>query len=91
MSESVKQSPIKELRERMGVSQGELAMILAVSKTRVGDLERGTGEISPAILSKLAGLGLDPDEIAQKQVEFIEEKRQELIAKFKKSQKGSCP
>ena len=80
------QSPIKELRVKMGLSQGEIALMLLVSKTRIGDLERGTGEISPAILSKLADLGIDADEIAKKQAEYIDKMRQSLIARFKKSQ-----
>ena len=80
-------SPIKKIRSEMGMSQGEFSMIIGVSKTQIGDLERGTSEISPGIASKLRELlGDNVDGIVEEPEAYVKLRKKELMERFKKSQ-----
>jgi transcriptional regulator with XRE-family HTH domain len=57
---------IRRERERRGLSQEGLAALAGVSRTHIGEIERGATALSVATLVAIAeGLGMKPSEIVQ--------------------------
>jgi transcriptional regulator with XRE-family HTH domain len=75
-------SPFVKWRQKAGVPATELALALEISKTHLGDLERGTCDISDAILRRLAGIGIDPAEFHEEHIKWMEERRTTIVKKL---------
>ena len=57
-------SPLRELREKKGLSQADLAALSGVDRGTIIDLELGRRKPRPSTRRKLAkGLGVRPEEI----------------------------
>ncbi|MBN2015911.1 helix-turn-helix domain-containing protein [Candidatus Dojkabacteria bacterium] len=83
-------SPVRELRQNLGINQSEFAMILGCSSTFLYKIENGLVPLSPRIVGALLEIDADAAEnIAQKYEEYMKQKKEEIKdrIKAKKSEK----
>lgn len=81
------QSPLKEFRQRLGLTVGEMAAALGLIYSSYYNAERGLSGIPRKAIPALEELGADPRDLAQLQKEWISdraaERRQAILAKVK--------
>lgn len=77
--ESDLESPIKQIRERCGMSQREFAKIAGIrSASVVSDIEKGLRPISEKMMTALKKAHFDVGSIAQNQTAFMRQREAEL-------------
>lgn len=75
---------IKELRERRGLTQEQLAELIGTTKQQLGRLEKGTRPLSNEWIEKIAGtLEVRPGELFNDFPEELEPKAQSLVDAFR--------
>lgn len=75
-------NPIKQLREKQGLKQLDLALLLGVSEMTLSHWERGARRPRETMILKLAEVfKIDPQALKQGLVSYLEEKRKDLRRK----------
>lgn len=72
-------SPIREIREQLGLSQDNLALVAGEWPATLSQIERGTRKPTKRLLKTLAELGFDVAKIQRKHAEFIERRREDIF------------
>ncbi len=78
-------SPFVQWREKAEVTGTELALALDISKTHLGDLERGTSPLSENVLAKIADMGLDAEAFKEKHIAWMDKRKAGILQKLKVS------
>ena len=76
-------SPVRELRDKLGLSQREFAMLCGLAASTVSNIESGYHPLTKSAIDSLNEIGLDGEQISQAQKQYVEQCRQELIKRFK--------
>jgi len=75
-------SPIKQHREKQGLKQLDLALLLGVSEMQVSHWERPSRIPPDRIIARLAEIfKVDPETLKRGLVSYLEEKREDLRRK----------
>ena len=83
------ESPIKELRKNLRYTQRELAAAAGDTQGHISDVEKGLIALDHQLIDFLELVGIDSAEIEQKQKEYMEETKKQLIERAKtRSHKG---
>ncbi len=76
------ENPIKQHRERQGLKQLDLALLLGTSEMIVSHWERGARRPPKEMITRLAEIfKVDPETLKQGLVSYLEEKREVLRRK----------
>ena len=82
------ESPLKDLRKKLNFTQHELATLANESQVHISDVEKGFRPIDKKLIKFIESIGIDPEEVCQKQNEFVIYTKNQLIERAKTSQKG---
>jgi len=78
------ESPIKKLRKKLDLSQSQFARLVGVSQSHISEIECGISKIDEKVEYFLYQLSsIEPDEIIEEQLEFIEYSQQKLSEKVR--------
>lgn len=72
-------SPIRNIREQLGLSQDNLALIAGEWPATLSQVERGARKPTKRLLKTLAELGFDVTEVQKNHVEFVKRKRERIF------------
>ncbi|MFQ6044525.1 MAG: helix-turn-helix domain-containing protein [Candidatus Poribacteria bacterium] len=75
-------SQIRKIREELGLSQDNLALVAGEWPATLSQIERGTRKPTKRLLKTLAELCFDVAKIQRKHAEFIERKRKTIFRKL---------
>ena len=67
--------PIAQIRDKLDLSQSQLAMLAGVWPGHLSQVENGIRNPNTRLLDTLQELGYDPDELRQSHVDFAEAQR----------------
>lgn len=79
----MKESPLKELRLSLGLTQSEFAGLSSVSQGHISQAELGNVTLSARLLNFLAALHVDADDFALRHNEFMRSIRQKRNDRLK--------
>jgi len=80
---AVEKSPVKEIREQLGISQVALSAASGISRTVISEVESGVHPIPRKLLDLLQRAHVNIDIVMEKQNQYMESKKQELLEKLK--------
>lgn len=81
------ESPIRQMRKELGISQKALSLALGVSPGYLSNVENGLSGIFPKVKGRLRKLHFNVRELDTAQNAFIEQTREELRRRLMEAQK----
>jgi transcriptional regulator with XRE-family HTH domain len=72
-------SPLLAIRQELGLSQDEFALLVAEWPPTISQIERGARKPTKRLLRTLAELGFDIANIQQEHTEFVKWKRERIF------------
>lgn len=75
-------SPIRAIRTKLGLSQGELALLAAEWGSTISLIERGERKPTRRLLETLSELGFDTERIQREHSDFVKQKRANIFRKL---------
>lgn len=79
------ESPVKQLRQRLGLSQDDFSQQVGVSQSYLSNVERGIAPVKGKLRRYLEEVAEDASDVAEKQEEFIEAHKAETFQKVASS------
>jgi len=76
-------SPIYEIRKKIGLSQMQISIVLGCSQSHISAVECGFSFFTAGMVEALRRMHVDLAEVERRQREFIEYRRRELEGKFR--------
>jgi len=77
-------SPIREMRQGLGMSQSDLAVALGCSQGYLSEIEAGRRPVT-CLMDRLRALHMNAEEISRQQLELVKWKRRHLIQKVREA------
>lgn len=77
------ESPLVQIREKFGLKKDDFALMLDVSLPTLNRIEAGLTKIPEKCLKGLRDLRLDHEKIVELQLQFIEEKKRQILKSLK--------
>ena len=81
-------SPILEIRKKLGVTQKTLAQALSCSQGQISDIERGYDILNDSIVKSLGSLMFDEITIAKEQKKFVKLTKKDALLFIKEMRKN---
>ena len=87
-------SPLRQIREKLSMTQHQLALALGISQSHVSHIELGYVALSKHVVKQLSELNFDTKKLVSLQQKFVEFKRREcrekLGAKMRQTKGGEA-
>jgi DNA-binding transcriptional regulator YiaG len=80
-------SPIKDIRQKLGMTQSDLALVLGCSQSYLCEVEQGRRP-GMSLMDRLRALHMDADWIAGQQLQLVKWKRRQLVEKVRSGARG---
>ena len=80
-------SPLRILRELSGMNQSDFALLLHCDKSTISGIETGMVPLTDDIVKKMVNLAMNTENIIEKQNEFVDKLKKDLLVKFYKEVK----
>jgi DNA-binding XRE family transcriptional regulator len=77
------ESPLAEIRARLGLRKEDLAIILDISLPTLNRIETGVAKVPEKCFQGLRDLKQNPEKIVEQQILFIEEKKRQILKSLK--------